>query len=167
MTEPEEIISLKGHSIPRKISVDYISFSAHVDYSQNSEFIELIKAQHVVSSGLGHPGYRFSEHFGTLQVLVHGEQTAMGRLRAAMTARYKDRDEDVKIHTPRNLETLELSFRGERVAKVSHDHQLPASLDGAFETGYRYPGVESTAGGRYCLRPPCVKRLFLYASRSP
>lgn len=57
-----------------------------------------------------------------MQVLVHGEQTAMGRLRAAMTARYKDRDEDVKIHTPRNLETLELSFRGERVAKVSLDH---------------------------------------------
>jgi cleavage and polyadenylation specificity factor subunit 3 len=43
----------------------------------------------------------------------------MGRLRAAMTSRYKDRDEDVKIHTPRNLETLYLSFRGERVAKVS------------------------------------------------
>lgn len=42
----------------------------------------------------------------------------MGRLRAAMTSRYKDRDEDVKIHTPRNLETLNLSFRGERVAKV-------------------------------------------------
>ncbi|KAF8844707.1 Metallo-hydrolase/oxidoreductase [Paxillus ammoniavirescens] len=98
MNEPEEITSLKGNSIPRKISVDYISFSAHVDYSQNSEFIEQVKAQHVV--------------------LVHGEQTAMGRLRAAMTARYKDRDEDVKIHTPRNLETLELSFRGERVAKA-------------------------------------------------
>jgi cleavage and polyadenylation specificity factor subunit 3 len=98
MTEPDEIIGLKGNTIPRKISVDYLSFSAHVDYSQNSEFIELVKAQHVV--------------------LVHGEQTAMGRLKAAMTAKFKDRDEDVKIHTPRNLETLELSFRGERVAKA-------------------------------------------------
>ncbi|KAG6334215.1 hypothetical protein ID866_4873, partial [Astraeus odoratus] len=98
MNEPEEIVSLKGHSISRKISVDYISFSAHVDYSQNSEFIEQVKAQHVV--------------------LVHGEATAMGRLRAAMADRFKDRDEDVKIHTPRNLETLELSFRGERVAKA-------------------------------------------------
>ncbi|KAG7449534.1 Metallo-hydrolase oxidoreductase [Guyanagaster necrorhizus] len=98
MTEPDEFESVKGGMIPRKISVDYISFSAHVDYSQNSEFIELIKAQHVV--------------------LVHGEQTAMGRLRAAMTSRYKEREEDVKIHTPRNLETLNLSFRGERVAKA-------------------------------------------------
>ncbi|KAK7045593.1 endoribonuclease ysh1 [Paramarasmius palmivorus] len=98
MTEPDEFESVKGGMIPRKISVDYISFSAHVDYSQNSEFIEAVKAQHVV--------------------LVHGEQTAMGRLRAAMTSRYKERDEDVKIHTPRNLETLNLSFRGERVAKA-------------------------------------------------
>ncbi|GJJ06292.1 endoribonuclease ysh1 [Clathrus columnatus] len=74
MNEPEEIMSLKGNPIPRRLSVDYISFSAHVDYSQNSEFIEQVKAQHVV--------------------LVHGEQTAMGRLKAALQARYKDRDED-------------------------------------------------------------------------
>lgn len=43
----------------------------------------------------------------------------MGRLRAAMQDRYKSRDEEIKIHTPRNLETLELTFRSERVAKVS------------------------------------------------
>lgn len=116
MTEPEEFMSTKGVSIPRKISVDYISFSAHVDYTQNSEFIELVKAQHVVSVLLRHPSSFFN--LTDCQVLVHGEQTAMGRLRAAMASRYKDRDEDVKIHTPRNLETLNLSFRGERVAKV-------------------------------------------------
>lgn len=51
-------------------------------------------------------------------MLVHGESTGMGRLRAAMQSRFKEKDEDVKIHTPRNLETLNLSFRGERVAKV-------------------------------------------------
>jgi cleavage and polyadenylation specificity factor subunit 3 len=48
MNEPEEIIGMKGNPIPRKLSVDYISFSAHVDYSQNSEFIDLIKAPHIV-----------------------------------------------------------------------------------------------------------------------
>lgn len=42
----------------------------------------------------------------------------MSRLRSSMQSRYKNRDEDVKIHTPRNLEPLELTFRGERVAKV-------------------------------------------------
>ena len=40
---------MKGATIPRKLSVDYISFSAHVDYSQNSEFMELVKPQHIVS----------------------------------------------------------------------------------------------------------------------
>lgn len=48
MSEPDEVMSQKGVPIQRKISVDYISFSAHVDYTQNSEFIELVKAQHVV-----------------------------------------------------------------------------------------------------------------------
>jgi cleavage and polyadenylation specificity factor subunit 3 len=42
----------------------------------------------------------------------------MARLRGALQAKYKNKDEDVKIHTPRNLETLKLTFRGERVAKV-------------------------------------------------
>ncbi|KAI0769356.1 mRNA 3'-end-processing protein YSH1 [Trametes elegans] len=98
LTEPEEITTVKGGTLPRKLSVDYISFSAHVDYSQNSEFMELVKPQHIV--------------------LVHGEATGMGRLRAAMADRYKSRDEDIKIHTPRNLETLELTFRSERVAKA-------------------------------------------------
>ena len=49
---------------------------------------------------------------------MHGEQTAMGRLRAALQAKYKNREGDVKIHSPRNLETLHLTFRPERVAKV-------------------------------------------------
>jgi len=51
----------------------------------------------------------------------------MGRLRAALQSRYKQRDEDVKIHTPRNLETLNLTFRGERVAKVSAKMGIPNS----------------------------------------
>jgi cleavage and polyadenylation specificity factor subunit 3 len=43
----------------------------------------------------------------------------MNRLRGAMTTRYKDRGTNLKIYTPRNLETLELSFRRDHVAKVS------------------------------------------------
>lgn len=36
--------------IPRKLSVDEISFGAHVDYSQNREFIEAVGAQHIVGA---------------------------------------------------------------------------------------------------------------------
>jgi cleavage and polyadenylation specificity factor subunit 3 len=55
----------------------------------------------------------------------------MGRLRAALQAKYKNRDEDVKIHSPRNLETLNLTFRPERVAKVigSLAAKLPQTND--------------------------------------
>ena len=35
--------------IPRRLSVEYISFSAHVDGPQNTEFIEAVGARHVVS----------------------------------------------------------------------------------------------------------------------
>ncbi|KAJ6504810.1 beta-lactamase-like protein [Mycena vitilis] len=99
ISEPDEIESLKGgNKIPRRMSVAEISFSAHVDFAQNAEFIEAVRAQHIV--------------------LVHGEATAMSRLKAAMTSRYKERNEDVKLHAPRNLETLQLSFSGERVAKA-------------------------------------------------
>lgn len=42
----------------------------------------------------------------------------MGHLRAAMKDRYEERGVDRKVYTPENLETLELSFRHERVAKV-------------------------------------------------
>jgi hypothetical protein len=59
MNEPDEITGMKGNTIPRKISVDYISFSAHVDYSQNSEFIDLIKAPNIVSPSSPFPLHPF------------------------------------------------------------------------------------------------------------
>lgn len=50
VNEPEEIQTLAGQTIPRRLSVEGISFSAHVDFSQNSEFIEQVKARHIVCS---------------------------------------------------------------------------------------------------------------------
>ncbi len=48
MNEPDEITTREGQITPRRLSVDEISFSAHVDFSQNSEFIELVKARQIV-----------------------------------------------------------------------------------------------------------------------
>jgi len=57
---------MKGTTIQRKISVEAVSFSAHVDFSQNSEFIEEVGAQHVVSLDIkfilemiAQPSFRF------------------------------------------------------------------------------------------------------------
>lgn len=43
---------MTGQKLPLKMSVDYISFSAHTDYQQTSEFIRILKPPHVVSQNL-------------------------------------------------------------------------------------------------------------------
>ncbi|XP_075057559.1 cleavage and polyadenylation specificity factor subunit 3 [Mixophyes fleayi] len=99
MSEPEEITTMSGQKLPLKMSVDYISFSAHTDYQQTSEFIRALKPPHVI--------------------LVHGEQNEMARLKAALIREYEDNEEvDIEVHNPRNTEAVSLNFRGEKLAKV-------------------------------------------------
>ena len=52
------------------------------------------------------------------QVLVHGEQNEMMRLKAALIREYEENDETLEIHSPANSETVSLHFRGEKMAKV-------------------------------------------------
>ncbi|XP_044745051.1 cleavage and polyadenylation specificity factor 73 [Coccinella septempunctata] len=99
LSEPEEITTMLGQKLPLKMSVDYISFSAHTDYQQTSEFIRILKPLHVV--------------------LVHGEQNEMSRLKAALIREYEDDpNTTIHIHNPRNTHSVELAFRGEKTAKV-------------------------------------------------
>jgi len=44
-----QITSMSGLKLPMKMSVHYISFSAHADFSETSEFVDLLKPPHVVS----------------------------------------------------------------------------------------------------------------------
>ncbi|KAF9586674.1 Cleavage and polyadenylation specificity factor subunit 3 [Lunasporangiospora selenospora] len=98
MNEPDEIQTMNGQKLKLRMSVDYISFSAHVDYTQNSAFIDEVKAPYVI--------------------LVHGETNAMGRLKSALLSKYHERDEVIHIFTPRNTETVKLYFRGEKLART-------------------------------------------------
>ncbi|KAI8577602.1 hypothetical protein K450DRAFT_212694 [Umbelopsis ramanniana AG] len=98
MNNPPEIQAMDGRMIPLRMSVDYISFSAHVDFTQNSQFIAEVNAPHVV--------------------LVHGEANAMLRLKVALQQKFADSEENTKVYTPRNCETLSLHFRGEKMAKT-------------------------------------------------
>uniref|UniRef100_A0A7N8X881 Cleavage and polyadenylation specificity factor subunit 3 n=1 Tax=Mastacembelus armatus TaxID=205130 RepID=A0A7N8X881_9TELE len=99
MSEPEEITTMSGQKLQLKMSVDYISFSAHTDYQQTSEFIRALKPPHVI--------------------LVHGEQNEMARLKAALIREYEDNDQvHIEVHNPRNTEAVTLNFRGEKLAKV-------------------------------------------------
>ncbi|GAB1611085.1 Hypothetical predicted protein [Argonauta hians] len=99
LNEPDEIVTMTGQKLPLKCSVDYISFSAHTDYKQTSEFLRALKPPHVV--------------------LVHGEQNEMNRLRGALIREYED-DESYQmlVNNPRNTVAVELHFRGEKMAKV-------------------------------------------------
>ncbi|KAJ3277665.1 Cleavage and polyadenylation specificity factor subunit 3 [Borealophlyctis nickersoniae] len=98
LSQPDEIVSMSGSKLPLRLSVEYISFSAHVDYRENSAFIEQVGAPNLV--------------------LVHGDSNEMGRLRSALASRYAEREIGLKIFTPKNCETVELYFRGEKMAKV-------------------------------------------------
>ncbi|KAJ3328415.1 Cleavage and polyadenylation specificity factor subunit 3 [Blyttiomyces sp. JEL0837] len=98
LSQPEEIVSQTGAKLPLKLTVEYISFSAHVDFPQNSAFIQEVAAPNLV--------------------LVHGDQNEMGRLKSALASRYSEQDQQLHIFTPKNCEPVELYFRGEKMAKV-------------------------------------------------
>ena len=54
MSEPGEVTTMSGLVVPLKLSVNYISFSAHSDFMQTSEFIDTLHPPYVVRH-LFHP----------------------------------------------------------------------------------------------------------------
>lgn len=88
-------------TIPRRIGIEEISFAAHVDFQQNSEFIEKVSPSKVI--------------------LVHGDSVPMGRLKSALLSKYASRkgtDQEVKVYNPKNCEELIIGFKGLKIAKV-------------------------------------------------
>ncbi|KAI9164653.1 endoribonuclease ysh1 [Blastocladiella emersonii ATCC 22665] len=101
LSEPSEIASYSGSKLPVRCSIDYISFSAHVDYAQNREFINLVHPSHLI--------------------LVHGETNMMTRLRNALHAAWQQEENPEsapKIHAPKNAERVSLHFKGEKYARA-------------------------------------------------
>uniref|UniRef100_A0A060T2H7 Endoribonuclease YSH1 n=1 Tax=Blastobotrys adeninivorans TaxID=409370 RepID=A0A060T2H7_BLAAD len=104
LTQPTEIPSMTNPdtTIPRRLSIAEISFAAHVDFNENSAFIDAVGARHVI--------------------LVHGEATTMGRLKSALLSKYTSRkgtDQEVKIYNPKNCVEVELPFKTAKVARVT------------------------------------------------
>lgn len=156
MSEPDHIESLKGGNVPRRLTVKEISFGAHVDYAQNSKFIQEIGAQHVV--------------------LVHGEASQMGRLRAALRDTYAAKGQEINIHTPKNCEPLTLTFRQERMVKVSllfplPFETLPPSSDNSLITQILRQAIGSLAATRpehgTSVKGLLVSKDFSYTLLSP
>jgi len=99
MREPEEVVTMTGQTLPRKMQISYISFSAHADYEQLNEFVNILKPPHIV--------------------LVHGEQNEMSRLKAALIRDFDEKGlSHIQVYNPKNVQSVELHFRGEKMAKV-------------------------------------------------
>eukprot|EP00043_Microstomoeca_roanoka_P009598 m.91345 g.91345 ORF g.91345 m.91345 type:complete len:784 (+) comp14632_c0_seq2:23-2374(+) len=95
---PKKVMSMTGHKIDRECDIVYISFSAHVDYAQNRDFIRALDPTHLI--------------------LVHGEKHEMSRLKTQIINEWEAEQKKVSIFDPKNAETVLLHYRGEKLAKV-------------------------------------------------
>ncbi|XP_054154499.1 cleavage and polyadenylation specificity factor subunit 3-like [Oppia nitens] len=129
LAEPEEITTLSGQKIARKCQIEYISFSAHTDYKQTSEFIRALRPPHIM--------------------LVHGEANEMNRLKAALYREYEDSDNPPTLHNPKNTIPVQLHFRGEKTAKVMGSLAIDAP-----KAGHKVSGVLVKRNFSYHLLAP-------------
>ncbi|KAH6851221.1 beta-lactamase-like protein [Chaetomium sp. MPI-CAGE-AT-0009] len=114
MQEPEQIQAVMTRSsaggrrapggdaekvmIPRRCTVQEYSFAAHVDGTENREFIEEVSAPVVI--------------------LVHGEVHNMMRLKSKLLSLNANKTDKVKVFSPRNCEELRIPFKTDKTAKV-------------------------------------------------
>ncbi|KAL2139314.1 hypothetical protein VTI28DRAFT_5351 [Corynascus sepedonium] len=114
MQEPEQIQAVMTRSsaggrrapggdaekvmIPRRCTVQEFSFAAHVDGTENREFIEEVAAPVVI--------------------LVHGEVHNMMRLKSKLLSLNANKTNKVKVFSPRNCEELRIPFKTDKTAKV-------------------------------------------------
>lgn len=120
LNQPTEIPSVNSEEIkiPRRLSIAEISFAAHVDFKENSEFIDLVGAPHII--------------------LVHGETTNMGRLKSALLSKYSDRkgtENEVKVYNPKNCVEVELPFKSAKIARVNGEISEKPPHDGQIVSG--------------------------------
>lgn len=104
--------------IPRRCTVDEISFAAHVDGVENRNFIEEVAAPVVVClpCALSFCAIRFTDCF--TQILVHGEKHQMMRLKSKLLSLNADKTVKVKVYTPANCDEVRIPFRKDKIAKV-------------------------------------------------
>ena len=69
MNQPKEVVTMEGRRQPLNCLVDYVSFSAHVDFVQNRSFITQVDPKHII--------------------LVHGQKDEMGRLKSALLIQHR------------------------------------------------------------------------------
>ena len=98
---PDVIRCSDGKLKQRKIQIEYISFSAHVDYTQNSRFIRSVRPDNII--------------------LVHGERKGMRKLREELEreiSRSWSTRHKPPVKTPANGQSVKISFSKSVVADI-------------------------------------------------
>lgn len=95
---PREVLAADGRSLKLRCSVDAISFSAHADYEQTSEFLERLQPPHVV--------------------LCHGNFNEMDRLRRALEKQAATHNTPREVHMPAIGHSVQLGFVPRRSVRV-------------------------------------------------
>ncbi len=107
------------------MQVDAISFSAHADFPQTSEFLDALQPPHVV--------------------LVHGEATEMGRLKKALEQHAAALGIPRTLYMPKVTQPVLIEHRAERIAKVVGRLGEKPAAQGAAVRGLL---VQGRGGGR-------------------
>ena len=116
-----EVQMTDGTIRPIMMSVSYISFSAHSDYDQTSNFIDKVKPAHIV--------------------LVHGDSIEMGRLKLKLEKEFRNK---FRVFTPTNHQTVEFTFEIRKNAKiVLGDEMLDEGVIVKKEPDHIIMGVDS------------------------
>lgn len=105
LSSPKDIMAKSGARLPLRCQVDAISFSAHADFPQTSEFLDALDPPHVV--------------------LVHGEANEMQRLKKALEQRSKVRGVERTVYTPKVTQEV----------LIAHAPKRKGGLYGSISTG--------------------------------
>lgn len=92
---PSEIDAMNGQTLPLRMSVHSISFSAHSDYSQTCGFIDTLRPPNII--------------------LVHGNKIVMRKLKNKLDEKFKD---EINVKMPKNGETVKYSFPKKTQCKI-------------------------------------------------
>ncbi|KAE9984876.1 hypothetical protein BLS_000959 [Venturia inaequalis] len=123
--------------IQRRCTIQEYSFAAHVDGTQNREFVEEVGPAVVI--------------------LVHGARQQMTRFKSKLIGTNKERVKldpsitPIKVFSPANCEELRIPFRTDKIAKVvgklAQTHQLPIRSLNAPNDMEEENGTEKKARG--------------------
>eukprot|EP00727_Mastigamoeba_balamuthi_P004196 m51a1_g13774 hypothetical protein (744) ;mRNA; f:277471-280321 len=103
LNDPRTVPSMAGREIARRCKVHCISFSAHSDSAQTSQFIDIVKPPYVI--------------------LVHGESGEMGRLKQSLSEKFRHRN--ISVFMPKNCQAVKIPFHPEKT-KVTVVGELAA-----------------------------------------